>query len=106
MLNNVNKVNVKPTFSVVFARFVLPKLSGWAVLLGIMALLLPPKGKAALSCCPCQLEEIGFAGLVDRGGNSGGLEAERADVTIFLPLFVKLTSSLDSLVHSLPEFPD
>lgn len=46
-----------------------------AVALGIMALLLRPKDTAALSCWPCQLDEMGLAaaaGLPERGGSSGG----------------------------------
>lgn len=42
----------------------------------MIALLLRPKAIAALSCWPCQLEEIVLlvtqAGLADLGGNSGG----------------------------------
>lgn len=71
-----------------------------------MALLLRPNGKAALSCCPCQLEDIIFAGLVERGGSSGGLEAERPEDIKPLPFLVKLTGSLESPRKSLPAFPD
>lgn len=83
----------------------LPTVRCALLTLDMMALLLRPSGTAALSCCPCQLDEIVLpvvAGLIERGGSSGGLQAVREDDTP-LPLRVKLTGSLESPEPSLAD---